>query len=122
VAEFIVTEFTLAEADEAMPPDRAWISAANFCPFCSSEMRFAVGVDGSKNASQLALIVAVVADEPPPVLADELLPAGAAVEVAGAAVEVVGVVLEVVELLEQAVTATASARPSAGARKIRRAM
>jgi hypothetical protein len=112
----MVTELTLADADEARPPDSAWISAANFWPFCSSEIRFAVGVAGSKNASQFALIVAVAADEPPLVLADELFPAGAAGDVAGVA----ELALELP--LEQAVTVAASARPSAGARKIRRAV
>jgi hypothetical protein len=114
VAEVIVTELTLADADEARPPDSAWISVANFEPFCSSEIRFAVGVAGLKNASQLALIVAVVADDPPPALADELFPAGVAGDVAG--------VDELEPPLEQAVTAAASARQSAGARKIRRAV
>jgi hypothetical protein len=117
----MVTESTLAEADEARPPDRAWISAANLWPFCSSWIRLVVGVDALKNASQLALIVACVADEPPAV-ADALFPVAVAVadDEAGD-VEAGGV--EVLEpLLEQAVTAAASARPSAGAIKTRRAM
>jgi hypothetical protein len=111
----MVTDVTFADADEARPPDSAWISAANFWPFCSSEIRLAVGVAGLKNASKLALIAAVVADEPPLELAGELLPAGAAGDVAG---------VDELELLalEQAVIAAASARPSAGASKIRRAV
>jgi len=97
----------------------AWISSLNFWPFCSSATRFEVGVDALKNVSQLDLIVATAADEPPPLLAlaDGLFPPGVA-DVAGA------VVAGVVELdpLEHAVIAAASTRPSAGARKIRRAM
>jgi hypothetical protein len=112
----MVTDVTLADAEEASPPDSAWISAANFWPFCSSEIRFAVGVAGSKNASQLALIVAVAADEPPPAVADELLPAGVADDVAGVEVD------ELEPPLEQAVAAAARARQSAGTRKIRRAV
>jgi len=95
----------------------AWISAAYFSPFCKSATRSEVGVDALKNFSQLVLIVASVADEPPPVLvlAGALLVAGAAGVLAGGDV-VLGL------LLEQAVIAAASARPSAGARKIRRAV
>jgi len=60
----------------------------------------------------LVLIAASVAAEPP--AAGELLAATAGLDAA---------VLELEEpLLEQAVIATASAMPSAGARKIRRAM
>jgi hypothetical protein len=97
----------------------AWISPLNFWPFCSSATRFEVGVDALKNVSQLDLIVATVADEPPPLLAlaDGLFPADVA-DVAGAVVgEVVGL-----DPFEHAVIAAASARPSAGARKIRRSM
>ncbi len=68
-----------------------------------------------KNASQLALIVDSVVPEPVPAGELAALPA----VVAGADVAE----LELEEpLLEQAVIATASARPSAGPRKIRRAM
>jgi hypothetical protein len=58
------------------------------------------------------LIIASVAAEPLP--AGELLAATAGLDAAELELEA--------PLLEQAVIATASARPSAGARKIRRAM
>jgi hypothetical protein len=72
-----------------------------------------VGVEELKNASQLVLIAASAEAEPPP--------AAAALLVGAAGVDAAELGLEEL-LLEQAVIATASARPSAGARKIRRAM
>jgi hypothetical protein len=101
------------------------ISAEKIWPFCRSWILLEVGVDALKNASQLALIAAMVAAEPP--LAAGLLAAGldaAGLDAAGlVAVDAVAAgVVELELVLEQAVTAAASARPSAGARKIRRAM
>jgi hypothetical protein len=78
-----------------------------------------LGVEELKNASQLAEIAAVVADEPPPALADALFPAGVAGVEAG--VDAGGVVVGL-DALEQAVIAVAIVRPSAGTRKIRRAV
>jgi hypothetical protein len=78
------------------------------------------GVEELKNASQLVLISATAAAEPP--VDDELaagVPVAADALVAGAEVAA-GLELELELLLEQAVIAAASARPSAGARKIRR--
>jgi hypothetical protein len=92
------------------------ISAVKAWPFCSRLTRSDVGVDPLKNFSQLDLIVAIVADEPP----DDELVAGADVGVPVAAGVVLGLELGL-ELLEQAAIAAASTRVSAGARKIRRA-
>src|SRR5262249_45889143 len=105
VGEFSVTESTLdVTADASGLAANALIAAAKVAPFCRYLARWPVGVEELKNASQLVLIAASVEAEPPPAGVDEAA-------------------LELEEpLLEQAVIATASARPSAGARKIRRAM
>jgi hypothetical protein len=116
VGEVTVTETTLdVTADASGLAANALIAAAKVAPFCRYLARWSVGVEELKNASQLVLIAASAEAEP--------LPAGElAALLAGAAV------VDVVELglgeplLEQAVIATASARPSAGPRKIRRAM
>jgi hypothetical protein len=116
VGEVSSTEITLAEtADASGLLANAFTVLANVWPFCSRSTRLLFGVDELKNASQLVLIAASAEAE--------LLPAGElAALVAGAAgVDEVGVELGEL-LLEQAVIATASARPNAGARKIRRAM
>jgi hypothetical protein len=85
---------------------------ANFSPSCTRAILVVAGVFPSKNVIQFFLITAMVAAEP--LLAGELLVAGLDAGAAG--------VVELELLLEQAVTAAASARPNAGARKIRRAM
>jgi hypothetical protein len=100
------------------------MTAANFCPFCSSEIFFAAEVWPLKNASQFAVICALAL---PDAAAPELLDAG---ELATAEGEEADVALEValdgwavaveVELLLQAAIVAASARPSAGV-AIRRA-
>jgi hypothetical protein len=116
VGEFSVTESTLdVTADASGLAANALIAAAKIAPCCRYLARWSAGVEELKNASQLVLIASSVAAEP--------LPAGElAALVAGAAgVDEVELGLEEL-LLEQAVIATASARPSAGARKIRRAM
>jgi len=102
----------LADADFARP-DRAWasITAANFCPFCRREIFFAAEVVPLKNASQFALIWAAALEAPADADADD---AGADDD--GAEL----VEAEPLELL-QAVTAEASAIPSAAARITRRA-
>jgi hypothetical protein len=80
----------------------------------------AVGVEELKNASQLVLIAATVAAEPPPGELEADVPVVADAVVAGAELAT-GVELELeLLLLEQAVIAAASARLSAGARRIRR--
>ena len=120
VAEVSVTESTFeVTADASGLPENASTAEANVDPFCSNWTRLLFGVDELKNASQLAVIAATAAEEPPLVLglADELFEAGAVVDD-----DVAGGVLVVLGLLEHAVTAAASARPSAGARKIRRAV
>jgi hypothetical protein len=104
---------TLADADFARP-DLAWasITAANFCPFCSREIFFAAEVVPLKNASQFALIWAAALESPADADADD---AGAGDD--GAELVEGELLLE----LLQAVTAEASARPSAAARITRRA-
>jgi len=106
--EVTLTAVTLADADFARP-DRAWtsITPANFCPFCSREIFFAAEVVPLKNASQFALIWAAALESPADADADD---DDGAELVEG----------ELLELL-QAVTAEASARPSAAARIARRA-
>ena len=118
MGEVTVTEVTLAETAAASGLlENAWTALAKICPFCSSWTRLLFGVDELKNASQFAVIVATSDAEPLPEaeLVAEALEA-ADVGLAGGADE-----LELELLLEQAVIAAASARPSAGARKIRRA-
>jgi hypothetical protein len=94
------------------------MAVANVLPFCSKETFSATGVLELKNFSQFAVICATAAELP--VLG---LP-GAAELAAGD--EAAGLVddevdADVLELLLQATTVMASARPSAGARVIRRA-
>ncbi len=115
-----VTESTLDDtADASGLAENAVIAAANCEPFSNSCTRLAVGVEELKNASQLVLIAATVAAEPPPRRTRGGRPAADAV-VAGAELAA-GVELELeLLLLEQAVIAAASARLSAGARRIRR--
>jgi len=116
VGEFSVTESTLdVTADASGLAANALIAAAKVAPRCRYLARWSVGVEELKNASQLVLIAASDEAEPPPAgELDALLAGPAGVDAAA---------LELEELLlEQAVIATASARPSAGARKIRRAM
>jgi hypothetical protein len=114
VGEFTVTESTLdVTADASGLAANALIAVEKVSPFCRYLARWSVGVEELKNASQLVFIAASAEAEPPPPAA-ALLAGAAGVDAAG---------LELEELLlEQAVIATASARPSAGARKIRRAM
>lgn len=110
--EVTLTAVTVADADFARPePAWASITAANFCPFCSREIFFAAEVVPLKNASQFVLIWAAALE----------LPADADADDAGADDD--GAELVEAELLEllQAVTAEASARPSAAARITRRA-
>jgi len=116
VGEFSVTESTLdVTADASGLAANALIAAAKVAPFCRYLARWSVGVEELKNASQLFLIAASDEAEPPP--------AGELAALAAGAAGVDEAALELDEpLLEQAVIATASARPSAGARKIRRAM
>jgi hypothetical protein len=90
------------------------MAVANTLPFCSRETFCAVGVLALKNFSQFAVIWAA-APELDPVLE---LPGAAGDE---AAAELDEVEADVLELLLQATTVMASARPSAGARIIRRA-
>jgi hypothetical protein len=90
---------------------------ANACPFCSRLTRSDVGVFPLKNFSQFALIVAVAALELP-------VPAGleaGAAGLAGADGLAAGELELELELLEQAVIAAASTKPSAGATRTRRA-
>jgi hypothetical protein len=93
--------------------DMSLMAVANLLPFCSRATFCAVGVLELKNFSQFALIWAA---------APELvvLPELAVVPELAVGVDVVEVDDELLELL-QAATAAASARPSAGARMIRRA-
>jgi hypothetical protein len=114
VGEVTVTEVTLAEtADASGLLENVLTVLAKACPFCSSWTRLLFGVDELKNASQFALIVAAADDEP--LLEAELVAEAADVGLADGVVEL--------ELpLEQAVIVAANARPSAGARRIRRAM
>jgi hypothetical protein len=96
-------------ADASGLAANALTALANVCPFWSSASRLLSEVDELKKASQFDVIVATVAAEP--LLDAGLLDAG----LAGAELE-----LEELELLlEQAVIAAASTRPSAGARKAR---
>jgi hypothetical protein len=115
VGEVNVTEVTLAEtADASGLLENALTELARICPFCSSWTRLLFGVDELKNASQLVVIVAMVAAEP----LLEAEPDAEALEGADAGLAG-GEEVELELLLEQAVIAAASARPSAGARKIR---
>jgi hypothetical protein len=119
--DVIVTESTLDDTAAASGLDaKALIAVANCEPFCSSCTRLLFGVEELKNAAQLVLIAAIAAAEPP--LDDEPaagVPVAADAVVAGAEVAA-ELLLELELLLEQAVIAAARARPSAGARKIRR--
>jgi hypothetical protein len=119
VGEVTVTEVTLAvTADASGVAENAVTALARTCPFWSNWTRLLFGVDELKNSSQLVLIVATVAAEPP----DDELAVGVpnAVAVAAGAELEAGAEVELELLLEQAVIAAASARQSAGARKIRR--
>ena len=124
VAEVSVTESTLDETAEASGLAANDVTAeVNSEPFCSRVIRLLFGVAELKKASQLALICAMAAAEPP-LAAGLALEAGAGAEVdAGAEddADVLGAVAAVEDeelepLLEQADIAVASTRPSAGAR------
>jgi hypothetical protein len=118
VPEVSVTESTLADtADASGLLENAETAAAKEDPFCRSSTRLLLGVDELKNASQFALICAVAGWVPAPdvPLADGLFEVGTAGD------DVAPGVLVVLGLVEHAATAAASARPSAGASKIRRA-
>lgn len=113
--EVTVTEFTLAEtADASGLLENALTVLAKVCPFCSNWTRLLSGVDELKNASQFVLIAATLDAEP-------LLEAELDAEAPEAADAELDGTEELELLLEQAVIEAASARPSAGARKIRRA-
>jgi hypothetical protein len=110
VGDFRVAgEVTLTDDWDPMA-DIAPSAVANFCPFCSIATRWDVDVDAAKNFTHMESMAAVVAAlEPVPVPAvdDPAVAAGLAVDgaVAGGGE---------LELLEQAVIAAASARPSIG--------
>jgi hypothetical protein len=95
-------------------------AAENLSPFSSSASRLLFGVAELKNVTQLVLIAATAAAEPP--LAGELEPLAVELEPpAGvAAADDEGAVVvgeaELEPLLEQAANVAARARPSAGAR------
>src|SRR5215471_16158740 len=113
--------FTVAEVEEvtvtlvtvAPSPLTRWerplMATANAAPFCSSATRCEVGVLALKNFSQFAVISAAAAAELP-----------AAEDDAGADEAGADELDDELELLHAA-TASASARPSAGTRMIRRA-
>src|SRR6516225_3415709 len=90
------------------------MATANAAPFCSRATRSEVGVLALKNFSQFAVICAAAA-ELPEAGADDAGADDAGTDDAGA-----DELDEELELL-QAATASASARPSAGAKMIRRA-
>ena len=113
VDEVTVTLVTLAVAEEArLDPAWARMTEAKTCPFCSRAIRWATGVFGLKNFSQLA-VIRVAADPLGAALADV---AGA--DVAGA--EVLGDELAPELLLPpQAAMPTASTPTSRGSWSIR---
>jgi hypothetical protein len=121
--DVIVTESTLDDTAAASGLDaNALIAVANCEPFWSNCTRLLSGVEELKNACQSVLIAATAAAEPP----DDDEPAAGVADALVAGAEVAGaevaaeLELELELLLEQAAIAAASARPSAGARKIRR--
>lgn len=84
-------------------------AVANFCPFCNIATRWDVGVDAAKNfihMESMAVVVAALEPVPVPAVDDPAVAAVLAVDGAAAGGEL--------ELLEQAVIAAASARPSTG--------
>jgi hypothetical protein len=110
--EVSVTDSTLDETCDARGlAENDEIADENCEPFCSNWTRLLFGVEGLKNACQLAVICAI-AELPP----DALEVAVADDEVAVAAGAEVAVELELEPLLEQAVIARANTRPTAGAR------
>jgi hypothetical protein len=119
VAEVCVTESTLADtADASGLLENLDTVEAKADPFCRSCTRSLLGVEELKNFSQFVVIAATAGLVPAPSvpLAVGLFEVGAACD------DVAGGVLVVPGLLAHAATAVASARPSAGASKIRRAM
>ena len=124
VAEFTVTPVTLAPIPSASGSLlNESMAEENEGPFCSRATRCESGVLALKNFSQFVVICAAAAELPDDAGADETGTADgdpAGVEL----VDAVGVATDYeddeLELL-QAVTASASARPSTGARMIRRA-
>jgi len=119
VAEFSVTESTLEVTAAASGLDEKDLMAdANVCPFSSSATRSLFGVEELKNLTQLALIAATSAAEPPPLVAgvDAAVVAAGADDVAVLAVEDEDEEDEDEDELEQAASATASVRPAVGTR------
>jgi len=118
VAEFSVTESTLEVTAEASGLDEKDLMAdANVCPFSSSATRSLFGVDELKNLTQLALIAATSAAEPPLAAGvDAEVDAAGADDAAVLAVEDEDEEDEDEDELEQAVSATASVRPAVGTR------
>src|SRR5258708_39313779 len=102
-----VTFVTLALAVDAPgKPAEAWIAEVNSCPFWSRLTRLAIGVFGSKNAVQLAVISATA--EPPEAAADGEALDGADVELALG----LGVEVELEPLLPHAATLVPGAHSS----------
>jgi hypothetical protein len=123
VAEFTVTPVTLAPIPSASGSLlNESMAEENEGPFCSRATRCESGVLALKNFSQFVVICAAAAELPED--DDEAGAEDAGADEAGAEDEAADEAAddedEELELL-QAVTASASARPSTGARMIRRA-
>jgi hypothetical protein len=112
VGDFRVTPETFTD-DWDPRADSAPIALANFCPFCSIATRWDVDVDPAKNVVHRESMAVVVAELfPLPVAAGLATVLAVDGDAAGAELE----------LLEQAVIAAASTRPSAGTMMAWRAM